>query len=679
MLHVLDDFLQEVILLTSPDHFLVLRPFFTAVRSSQPESWPTGRSQDHCGEPIDDPRDLVTSKLPVNHALCPRTCSVNMAAVPQRTLNWLYSVLIRDHYDSRQTYQDPNRTYYDVANVLAQYPSLFPRTEVYTYETGFSALLLQLSGTLPVTFRGTVYKFPVVLWVPNTYPREPPIVYVSPTKDMAVRVGQHVTLEGRVYHHYLAHWAGAWERSSLVDLVSILREVFAKEPPVQYKQQQQIPQRPQQPQQVQAPPPRPPLPPELGPAAHASPTTPSVPSPQPAAQAPPPPPPKPGQVVSPEQQQPSTPTWQNNTPPTIPPLPPKEQDLRRISVHQHAGVGSPGSGHPQYVPERGGAPEGPASPYHYHPQNQAPMTQPMPAHTQGPTHPPLGNGMTAHPLSQSLPPGARAQQQPPHIPPQQAPPHHATYQQAGAQYQHPLPHPVAAHFSPRAFHQTISVPQPAAQPKKETPDLLTSPFELELPSIAPTGPAPPIPPNPEKDALLQAVSKTLAETLQTNVAQSETAAHSLLSQSQSLHAAVATLQGEISSLNNFNATLQSNSSVLQQSLHRADAVIADAQTRISSSTAPAQSSSDPTPSGLPPIDEVLVAPTVVGKQLYDLVAEERGIQQAIYALQSALVKGVIGVETWSRHTRGLAREAFLKRALIRKIGNGMGLEDHPHP
>lgn len=38
----------------------------------------------------------------------------------------------QDHYDSRQTYQDPNRTYYDVASVLAQYPSLSPRTEVYS-------------------------------------------------------------------------------------------------------------------------------------------------------------------------------------------------------------------------------------------------------------------------------------------------------------------------------------------------------------------------------------------------------------------------------------------------------------------------------------------------------------------------------------------------------------------
>jgi ESCRT-I complex subunit TSG101 len=147
------------------------------------------------------------------------------------------------------------------------------------------------------------------------------------------------------------------------------------------------------------------------------------------------------------------------------------------------------------------------------------------------------------------------------------------------------------------------------------------------------------------------------------------------------------LQSEIAALTNFQATLQSNINVLQQSLHRADTVIADAQVRIlqphpatglrSSSPEPGSSAAAAKTngnSGLPPIDDVLVAPTVVGKQLYDLVADERGIQQAIYALQAALVKGVIGVDTWSRHTRSLAREAFIKRALIRKIGRGMGLD-----
>lgn len=141
---------------------------------------------------------------------------------------------------------------------------------------------------------------------------------------------------------------------------------------------------------------------------------------------------------------------------------------------------------------------------------------------------------------------------------------------------------------------------------------------------------------------------------------------------------MATLQGEISALNTLHATLQSNTTVLQQSIHRADATIADTQARstsISTSSAPSTSATPGDTPGLPPIDDVLVAPTVVGKQLYDLVAEEQGIQQALYALQAALVRGVIGVDSWSRHTRSLAREALLKRALIRKIGRGMGLEE----
>lgn len=242
------------------------------------------------------------------------------------------------------------------------------------------------------------------------------------------------------------------------------------------------------------------------------------------------------------------------------------------------------------------------------------------------------------------------------------------YQQPHAPYQQ-APHQQVPRAQPQNQFQPPST-RPAPAPKTETPDLLTSPFEVELPSFNATGPAPPIPPNPEKDALLHAVSSALADTLQSNASQSESAGRSLHAQSQSLHAAVAKLRGEIASLNSLNSTLQSNTSILQQSLHRADGVIADAQSR---TQAPA---SEAAPSGLPPIDEVLVAPTVVGKQLYDLGAEEAGIQQAIYALQAALVKGVIGVEAWSRHTRGLAREAFLKRAVIRKIGRGMGLEEH---
>jgi ESCRT-I complex subunit TSG101 len=65
-----------------------------------------------------------------------------------------------------------------------------------------------------VTFRGATYGFPVAVWVPYAYPREPPIVYIKPDKDMLVRPGQYVSGDGRVYHPYLAQWAKYWDVST---------------------------------------------------------------------------------------------------------------------------------------------------------------------------------------------------------------------------------------------------------------------------------------------------------------------------------------------------------------------------------------------------------------------------------------------------------------------------------
>jgi ESCRT-I complex subunit TSG101 len=68
-----------------------------------------------------------------------------MAAVPETTLNWLYSVLTsvtlsRPHLhlesstdiDRAQNYTDVNRTYHDAAEALSHYPSLAVHTEVYS-------------------------------------------------------------------------------------------------------------------------------------------------------------------------------------------------------------------------------------------------------------------------------------------------------------------------------------------------------------------------------------------------------------------------------------------------------------------------------------------------------------------------------------------------------------------
>lgn len=49
---------------------------------------------------------------------------------------------------------------------------------------------------------------------------------------------------------------------------------------------------------------------------------------------------------------------------------------------------------------------------------------------------------------------------------------------------------------------------------------------------------------------------------------------------------------------------------------------------------------------VPDVDDVLVAPTVVGGQLYALTAEEKSISDALFILGRALDKGRIGPETF---------------------------------
>lgn len=48
----------------------------------------------------------------------------------------------------------------------------------------------------------------------------------------------------------------------------------------------------------------------------------------------------------------------------------------------------------------------------------------------------------------------------------------------------------------------------------------------------------------------------------------------------------------------------------------------------------------------PDVDDVLVAPTVVGQQLYGLCAEERGIADALFVLGRALDRGRISAEVF---------------------------------
>ncbi|RCI12505.1 hypothetical protein L249_0602 [Ophiocordyceps polyrhachis-furcata BCC 54312] len=485
--------------------------------------------------------------------------------VQQHVLNWLYSVLTSE-------YHDVNHTYNDVARVLNRHSTLSPRTDVHTFFDGTSALLLHLSGTIPVVFRGSTYRFPLSIWVPHAYPREPPLVYVTPTQSMVVRPGQHVDPQGQVYHPYLARWSDFRDKSTLEDFLAVLTDVFAKEPPVVSRQAPR-------PVQVERstpppPPPVPPLPPEMA-------------SNQPR------------HIVSNEQQPPL--------------LPPKPQDSQPLDSQTLAVTASRYDSAPPLPPE---AQEAPVHEQVLRPQAYVDQRMSIPA-----------------PSPQMAPPMTHQTAASPHTP-------HGLMSQ-----------PRSPWIEPPTTQRTT--PTPAAAP----PNILDEPQEVMADTTAVA--APPIPPNPEKDALLQQLAETLATMRKRSRQQDESSMAGLKAQRGAMLAAMAALQSEASQLTQLSQVLTSNTKILHEALHKADGVIEG------SCNHPAAE-----------MDELLVAPTVVANQLYNLVAEERALGDAIFMLGRAVERGRISPAVFAKTTRSLAREWYLKKALARKIGEGMGMYSH---
>lgn len=120
--------------------------------------------------------------------------------------------------------------------------------------------------------------------------------------------------------------------------------------------------------------------------------------------------------------------------------------------------------------------------------------------------------------------------------------------------------------------------------------------------------------------------------------------------------ALQNIQTDTNALAALSNVLSSNTVDLQSSMKEADVVIANSRRQ-----------------ALPNIDELLVAPTVVGNQLYEVVAEERALGDAIFMLGRAVERGRITPAVFAKTTRSLAREWYLKKALAKKIGRGMGL------
>lgn len=138
--------------------------------------------------------------------------------VPGPVLEWLSQQLAHE-------YVDPPRCFTDFTQVLLAIPSLVPKTDVYTSETGLPALLLNLTGPLPTVIAGQTYGIPIEVWIPKLYPSSPPLIYVRPTASMRIAPSDYVDTNGKC----LFQWT---LQTELIAVLRMLQEVFSFAPPV---------------------------------------------------------------------------------------------------------------------------------------------------------------------------------------------------------------------------------------------------------------------------------------------------------------------------------------------------------------------------------------------------------------------------------------------------------------
>ncbi|WOL05305.1 hypothetical protein Cni_G14033 [Canna indica] len=114
------------------------------------------------------------------------------------------------------------------------FPSLRPRAASFTHNDGRSSHLLQAEGTIPISFRGAVYHLPAAVWLLESYPRRPPAVYLTPTRDMLVKPGHPLVDPSGLIREEAAPYLRSWvfPASNLVDLVRSLSHLFGLDPPL---------------------------------------------------------------------------------------------------------------------------------------------------------------------------------------------------------------------------------------------------------------------------------------------------------------------------------------------------------------------------------------------------------------------------------------------------------------
>ncbi|WWC66415.1 uncharacterized protein I206_100317 [Kwoniella pini CBS 10737] len=534
-------------------------------------------------------------------------------------------------------YQAKERVINETMKILSEKRTLSVKTDAFTFDSGQTALLLLLHGTLPISYRGSTYHIPINVWIPHDYPKSPPILFVVPTKEMAIRKSKEVDPSGRVNENAVEYWWRSWPTQDLETILKHLTSVFSTVPPVYA--------RPSESSSSSAQSSRSPI---------SSPVQPRIQS-QAIGQAPQPPPPpaRPGYVPAKQTQEslpqyrpaptppPHTFTQQGShsrqssatypgTPPQHPASPQLTDRPDRIPQSQPQSPISP-SGIPR-IPQRPFIPQTQTQPQV---SFQPPRPDPI-SHQLG--YPPHMNGQSpVH--QQQLPQQYQQQQVPQQYPPQPIIP----------------PHPSSQLYPPQQIISQSS--HTMAAPRQPIPDLLGSPESSSLSLSSET--APPIPPSKPPPPSLQHLHSILLPHLQASLPPlihhlQSTRIH-LLERKEDLESGEPAIKDEMSRLEAVKKVCDSTGKKLGD-------VVKSGEERINELEGKGEIS----------VDELVCGISIVHNQLIDLVAEDNAIEDTIYHMTRALDAERVDLDRYLKSIRSLAREQYMKRALIERILHGMG-------
>ncbi|KAG2437077.1 hypothetical protein HYH02_011336 [Chlamydomonas schloesseri] len=120
-----------------------------------------------------------------------------------------------------------------VSELQKVFPTLTTKLSEYHSNDGRLLNVLKVEGTMPIHYQNAKYNIPILMWLAERYPYNPPQVFVVPTANMIIRPSAFVNPSGQVATPLLRNWL--FPSSNLVDVVLEMSQVFGNEPPLYTK------------------------------------------------------------------------------------------------------------------------------------------------------------------------------------------------------------------------------------------------------------------------------------------------------------------------------------------------------------------------------------------------------------------------------------------------------------